>query len=29
MIQVAVVIIVWETTKWLVRKIFDKVVNDD
>jgi hypothetical protein len=27
--QIIIIIIVWETVKWLVRKLWDKIVNDD
>ena len=27
--QIIIVIITWETIKWLVKKIFDKIVNND
>ena len=27
--QIIIVIIIWETVKWLVRKVFDKIVNND
>ena len=27
--QIVIVIIIWETVKWLVRKLWDKIVNND
>ena len=27
--QIIIVIITWETIKWLVKKVFDKIVNND
>ena len=27
--EIIIVIIIWETVKWLVRKVFDKIVNND
>jgi len=27
--QIIIVIIVWETVKWAMRKLFDRIVNKD
>ena len=27
--QIIIVIIIWETVKWAVRKVFDKIVNNE
>lgn len=27
--QIAIVIIVWETLKWAIRKLFDNIINND
>jgi hypothetical protein len=29
MIKIILIIVVWEIVKWVVNKIFNKIVNDD
>ena len=29
MLQVGIIIIVWELAKYIISKIFDKIINDD
>jgi len=29
MLQIGIIIVVWEIVKYIISKIFDKIVNDD